>query len=106
MRLGRGEGFNALVGTANRWPAVRGCPIARFMIEMTSAGSTVLEGLTEAAIIVGGGRVLSANAAARSLLGDQIEGGPQAAARPDSSKPINKRKYGVDTILTRVQVDF
>src|SRR5687767_3251911 len=37
----------------------------------------------------------------------EIEGGPQAAvAEPDSSKPINKRKYGVDTILTRVQVDF
>jgi len=27
-------------------------------------------------------------------------------AEPTSSKPINKRKYGVDTILTRVQVDF
>jgi phosphate-selective porin OprO/OprP len=37
----------------------------------------------------------------------EIEGGPQAAAaEPNSSKPINKRKYGVDTILTRVQVDF
>ena len=37
----------------------------------------------------------------------QIEGGPQAAvAKPDSSKPINKRKYGVDTLLARVQVDF
>ena len=37
----------------------------------------------------------------------EIEGGPQAAvAKPDSSKPINKRKYGVDAILTRVQVDF
>jgi phosphate-selective porin OprO and OprP len=37
----------------------------------------------------------------------EIEGGPQAAvAEPTSSKPIHKRKYGVDTILTRVQVDF
>jgi hypothetical protein len=36
-----------------------------------------------------------------------IEGGPRAAlAKPDSSKPINKRKYGVDTVTARVQVDF
>ena len=37
----------------------------------------------------------------------EIEGGPQASvAEPNSSKPINKRKYGVDTVTARVQVDF
>ena len=37
----------------------------------------------------------------------EIEGGPHAAvAEPNSSKPINKRKYGVDTVTARVQVDF
>ncbi|HEU4705392.1 MAG TPA: porin, partial [Sphingomicrobium sp.] len=37
----------------------------------------------------------------------EIEGGPQAAvAEPNSSRPVNKRKYGVDTIAARVQVDF
>ncbi len=36
-----------------------------------------------------------------------IEGGPQAAlAEPDSSQPINKRNYGVDSFLARVQLDF
>ena len=37
----------------------------------------------------------------------EIEGGPQAAvAKPDSSKPINKRKYGVDTAAIRAQLEF
>ncbi|MBA2466412.1 MAG: hypothetical protein H0V46_02250 [Sphingomonas sp.] len=37
----------------------------------------------------------------------EIEGGPQAAvAEPDSSKPVNKRKFGTDTVAARVQVDF
>jgi len=36
-----------------------------------------------------------------------IEGGPQAAtAEPDSSKDIDERKYGVDTVQARFQVDF
>ena len=36
-----------------------------------------------------------------------ITGGPQAAAvKPDSSKPVDKRKYGVDTVAARFQVDF
>jgi phosphate-selective porin OprO/OprP len=36
-----------------------------------------------------------------------IEGGPLAATvEPDSTKDLNKRKYGVDTVQTRFQVDF
>jgi phosphate-selective porin OprO/OprP len=36
-----------------------------------------------------------------------ITGGPYAATvKPDSSKPVDKRKYGVDTIAARFQVDF
>ena len=38
-----------------------------------------------------------------------IEGGPQAATvKPTtlSSKPINERKYGVDTVQARFQIDF
>lgn len=36
-----------------------------------------------------------------------IEGGPFADdVKPDSSKPFNKRKYGVDTVQTRFQIDF
>lgn len=37
----------------------------------------------------------------------RIEGGPQAATvKPTSTDPIDKRKYGVDTVAARVQVDF
>jgi len=36
-----------------------------------------------------------------------ITGGPQAATvKPESSKPVDRRKYGVDTIAARFQVDF
>jgi phosphate-selective porin OprO/OprP len=36
-----------------------------------------------------------------------ITGGPQAAlVKPDSSKSIDDRKYGVDVIMTRAQIDF
>jgi len=36
-----------------------------------------------------------------------ITGGPQAATvKPDSSKSVDKRKYGVDTVAARFQVDF
>lgn len=36
-----------------------------------------------------------------------ITGGPYAATvEPDSSKPVDKRKYGVDTVAARFQVDF
>jgi phosphate-selective porin OprO/OprP len=36
-----------------------------------------------------------------------IEGGPFAAqVKPDSDKPINKRKYGNNTLQMRFQVDF
>ena len=36
-----------------------------------------------------------------------IEGGPLAATvKPDSSKPIDERKYGNDTVQMRFQVDF
>jgi len=36
-----------------------------------------------------------------------ITGGPFAAAvKPTSSKPIDERKYGVDTVAARAQVDF
>jgi phosphate-selective porin OprO/OprP len=36
-----------------------------------------------------------------------IEGGPLAATvKPDSSKPLDKRKYGVDTVQARFQIDF
>ena len=36
-----------------------------------------------------------------------IEGGPQAAiVKPNSSKDIDARKYGVDTVQARFQVDF
>ena len=44
------------------------------MTEMNIAPSALLEGLSEAAFIAADGRVLSANAAARSLLGQDIEG--------------------------------
>jgi hypothetical protein len=37
----------------------------------------------------------------------EIQGGPQAAvAEPDSSKPIHKRKFGVDSVTARMQIDF
>ncbi|HET9396047.1 MAG TPA: porin, partial [Nitrospiraceae bacterium] len=37
----------------------------------------------------------------------RITGGPHAAAvRADSTKPVDKRKYGVDTLAARVQIDF
>jgi phosphate-selective porin OprO/OprP len=37
----------------------------------------------------------------------RITGGPQAATvKPDSSKPVDKRQYGVDTVAARFQVDF
>ena len=44
------------------------------MDQTPSGNSRLLEGLTEAALIVGRRRVLSANAAARALLGDELEG--------------------------------
>ena len=37
----------------------------------------------------------------------EVTGGPQAATvAPTSTKPIDKRKYGVDTVAARFQVDF
>lgn len=37
----------------------------------------------------------------------QIEGGPQAGVvKPASTKPLDQRKYSVDTVAARVQVDF
>jgi two-component system phosphate regulon sensor histidine kinase PhoR len=44
------------------------------MTDLRSAAPALLEGLTEAALIAGDGRVLAANAAARALLGRAIEG--------------------------------
>ena len=36
-----------------------------------------------------------------------IEGGPLAATvKPNDSKPLNLRKYGVDVFMTRAQIDF
>ena len=36
-----------------------------------------------------------------------IEGGPFAATvKPDSSKPLDERKYGNDTVQARFQIDF
>ena len=36
-----------------------------------------------------------------------ITGGPFAATvKPTSSKPIDERKYNVDTIAARAQIDF
>jgi two-component system phosphate regulon sensor histidine kinase PhoR len=46
----------------------------------TLADSALLEGLTEPALIASDGRVACANAAARELLGEHIEGDPVAAA--------------------------
>jgi two-component system phosphate regulon sensor histidine kinase PhoR len=43
------------------------------MAEVSNATPALLEGLTEAALITAGGRVIAANAAARSLLGRSIE---------------------------------
>lgn len=37
----------------------------------------------------------------------EIEGGPQAAVvKPTSTEPLDKRKYGIDTVAARVQIDF
>jgi phosphate-selective porin OprO/OprP len=37
----------------------------------------------------------------------QITGGPQAAVvEADSSRPVDERKYGVDTVTARAQIDF
>ncbi len=37
----------------------------------------------------------------------EVTGGPQAAiVKPTSSKDVDERKYGVDTVAARVQVDF
>jgi two-component system phosphate regulon sensor histidine kinase PhoR len=44
------------------------------MSDMTLDSPALLEGLSEAAIILDGGRVAAANAAARDLLGDSIDG--------------------------------
>ncbi|HET7605654.1 MAG TPA: ATP-binding protein [Sphingomicrobium sp.] len=46
------------------------------MTELNIAAPALLEGLQEAALIVAGGRVLAANAAARDLLGDRLEHAP------------------------------
>ena len=37
----------------------------------------------------------------------QITGGPLAATvEPTSSEPVNERKYGIDTVQARFQIDF
>ncbi len=37
----------------------------------------------------------------------EVTGGPQAGVvKPTSTKPVDKRKYGVDTVAARFQVDF
>jgi len=36
-----------------------------------------------------------------------VEGGPFAAtAKPTSTKPVDERKYGVDSVAVRAQFDF
>jgi len=46
------------------------------MTHLATVGAVLLEGLPEAALIVGDGCVLAANAAARSLLGENLSGAP------------------------------
>jgi two-component system phosphate regulon sensor histidine kinase PhoR len=64
--------------------------------------SALLEGLSEAALIVGEGRVLEANAAARALLGDAIVARPVAeviahpVAREVLERPAPEGREGVE----------
>jgi two-component system phosphate regulon sensor histidine kinase PhoR len=67
--------------TATGWRRRRRCNNALVM-GGSDHSSSLLEGLTEAALIVADGRVLAANAMARALLGDGIGGASLAVAIP------------------------
>lgn len=69
--------------------------IARAMTE-TIDTPALLEGLTEAAFIAADWRVHSANAAARALLGDKIEGAPldEVISHPAALEALER--YGID----------
>jgi two-component system phosphate regulon sensor histidine kinase PhoR len=62
------------------------------MTDLTIAAPRLLEGLTEAALITAHGRVLAANAAARALLGRNIEGAPvdQVIAHPAALEALER----------------
>jgi two-component system phosphate regulon sensor histidine kinase PhoR len=54
--------------------------------------SPLLDGLTEAALVAAGGRVIAANAAARNLLGGSIEGAPldQVISHPAALEALDR----------------
>src|SRR5206468_12978650 len=79
----RGEGLEAAchrcVLAARPWPRNAGAAVGRAldrgsMEDLALDSPALLEGLCEAAMILSGDRVIAANAAARSLLGDGIRG--------------------------------
>lgn len=66
------------------------------------ATATLLDGLTEAAILVGDGHVTAANAAARSLLGDGIVGSAleEAVTHPAALEALERAVPGEEVELT------
>jgi two-component system phosphate regulon sensor histidine kinase PhoR len=65
------------------------------MSEIKEAVPALLDGLTEAALVAADGRVLAANAAARSLLGESIEGKSlqQAIAHPAAVEALDRHDH-------------
>ena len=65
------------------------------MAELVDDRSSLLEGLTEAALIASDRRIIAANAAARALLGEEIEGLAleQAIAHPAALEALDRAGY-------------
>jgi hypothetical protein len=68
----------------------------------TLADSTLLDGLTEPALIASEGRVVCANAAARDLFGEHIEGDPIASvvAHPAALETLDGKEGDAEVELT------
>src|SRR3954466_7568793 len=72
------------------------------MTDLATAAPALLEGLSEAALIAGGDRVLAANAAARSLLGQTIDGARlgEVIAHPAALEALDRHDDGGGVELT------
>jgi two-component system, OmpR family, phosphate regulon sensor histidine kinase PhoR len=66
------------------------------MTEAITYSSALLEGLSEAALIAAEWRIVSANAAARALLGDDIEGAPLDAVISHPAALEALERYGLE----------
>src|ERR1041384_6802232 len=78
--------------SASSGARTRAALVGRTVAIMKIEGVKLLEGLTEAALIAGSGRVLASNSAARGLLGTGIDGDPlaQAIAHPAAIDALNR----------------